>query len=583
MSQTKQNRSTSQRDAASSPIAGILSQVRGAVTVLLLVGLCVNVLQLTSAMYMLQVYDRVLASQSEATLLAITLLALILVGVYALLEACRAMALIGLGAVIDRAVTPDVFNSLFRVATLQGGGKMSAQPLRDLEQVRTFITTSGLLTALDIPWIPVFVFVLYLLHPIYAVFGVAAVVLVFTITAIQAVLSTRRLRDASNTNVQAYAFIEASLRNAEVSEAMGMRSGIWERWQRRHSAMLQQQRIASQVAGTMSSLIKFLQMALTGILILGVGAVLVIEQQTTPGVMIVASMILARALAPTMQIAGLWQQLTSARAAHRRLCDFLANAPHDNERMPLPAPRGELSVEGLVMGVPGRGAPILRGVSFSLAAGELLAVIGPSAAGKSTLARGVLGIWPPLSGTSRLDEADLSLMPREQIGRHVGYLPQDVELFEGTISENIARLGKVDPEAVVRAASTAGLHDMILHLPDGYDTQLGPGGSGISPGQRQRIGLARSLYGTPRLIVLDEPNSNLDSEGEAALARALLYLREQKVTCVVITHRASVLATVDKILVLRAGQVEAFGRREEILPKLTRPARPAQPAAVVNF
>lgn len=583
MSQSRQSRSQRQKPAAASPVLAVLSSVWPAIVALFGVGFCINALQLTSSLYMLQVYDRVLTSQSEATLAAVTVLAIALVGVYALLEACRSSTLIGLGSVIDRAIAADVFNGLFRTAALQGAGKANAQPLRDLEQVRTFLTTNGLLTALDIPWVPVFIFVLYLLHPLYAAFGAVAVLLVFSVTAAQAFLSTRRLREASDTNVHAYAFVESSLRNAEASEAMGMRGGIWERWQARHRAMLKQQRIASQVAGTMSSLIKFLQMALTGILILALGAVLVIEQQTTPGVMVVAGMLLARALAPTMQIASLWQQATGARAAHRRLCEFMSAAPRDQDRMPLPAPRGELSVEGLVMTAPGRPAPILRGVSFSLSAGESLAVIGPSAAGKTTLARGLLGIWPALSGSCRLDGADVTRIPRSQIGQHVGYLPQDVELFEGSVADNIARLGDVDPEAVVKAARLAGLHELILHLPEGYDTQLGPGGTGISPGQRQRIGLARALYGSPRLVVLDEPNSNLDSEGEAALARAMQHLREEGITCVVITHRASVLGSADRILILRGGQVEAFGRREEILPKLTRPARPSPPASVVNL
>jgi ATP-binding cassette subfamily C protein EexD len=579
MSQHTKSLPATQRRTTASPIVGVLAKNRMAIVALFAVGLCINALQLTSSMYMLQVYDRVLSSRSEATLVALTFLAVTLVGVYALLEACRAMALIGLGSIVDRSISADVFNCLFRSATLQGNARLGAQPLRDLEQVRTFLTTTGLLTALDIPWIPVFLFVLYLLHPTYATFGLASVVLILGITIVQAFLSTKRLRQASNTNVQAYAFVESSLRNAEVSEAMGMRDGIWHRWQTRHRAMLLQQRLASQVAGTMSSAIKFLQSALTGVLILSVGAVLVIEQQITPGAMVVAGMLLGRALAPTMQIAGLWQQATGARAAHSRLCEFLSASPPEHERMPLPAPLGRLSVEALTLGIPGKGTPILRGVTFSLSAGELLAVIGPSAAGKSSLARGILGLWPPLLGASRLDGADLARMPRDQIGRYIGYLPQDVELFEGTIAENIARLGDVDPEAVVRAATAAGLHELILHLPDGYDTQLGPGGSGISPGQRQRVGLARALYGDPRLIVLDEPNSNLDSEGEAALAKVLMHLKDRRITCVVVTHRASILAAVDQILILRAGQVEAFGRREDILPKLTRPAPIASPTA----
>jgi PrtD family type I secretion system ABC transporter len=283
-----------------------------------------------------------------------------------------------------------------------------------------------------------------------------------------------------------------------------------------------------------------------------------------------------------MQVVALWQQAMNARAAHRRLCEFMLAAPVQKQGMELPTPQGSLSVENLVLSIPGTDNLVLRGVSFVLPAGESLAVIGPSAAGKSTLARGLLGIWPPRAGAVRLDGADLSRMAREHVGKHLGYLPQDVELFEGTVAENIARLGEVDAEKVVASAKTAGLHDLILHLPDGYDTPLGPGGRGLSPGQRQRIGLARALYGEPRFVVLDEPNSNLDSEGEAALAAALERLRAARITTVIITHRANILAAVDKILLMRAGQVEAFGRRDDILPKLTRPAQSPRPVAAIG-
>jgi len=566
--------------AGPSPVADLLGQMKGALLVLLLVGLCINVLQLTGSLYMLQVYDRVLSSQSESTLLALTVLAVGLIAIYGVLEGCRTLALIGLGRIIDKVIASRVFDTLFR-ATALNRGNFGVQPLRDLEQVRTFVSTHGLTSTLDIPWIPVFIAVLYLLHPFFALFGIACVVLFAAIAVTQAFLATKRLSQASNTNVEAYAFAEASVRNAEVTEAMGMRSGVWSRWQERHLAMLGQQEQASRVAGSFSATLKFLQLALTGVLALGLGALLVLEQQITPGVMIVATMILARAIAPTMQVVGLWQQMTGARAAHRRLRDFLDILPAELERMPLPPPKGELSVEGLVLGVPGQ-EPILRGLNFALAAGESLAVIGPSAAGKSTLARGLLGIWPPLAGCTRLDGADISRIQRAQIGPHIGYLPQDVELFEGSVSENIARLGEVDPKAVVRAAQEAGLHEMILQLREGYDTVLGPGGGGLSPGQRQRIGLARALYGNPRFVVLDEPNSNLDTDGEGALSKALMGLREKKITTVIITHRASVLASVDKILILRAGQIEAFGRREEILPRLTRQAMPPAARALTS-
>lgn len=569
-----------QSTAGPSPVADLLGQMKGALLVLLLIGLCINVLQLTGSLYMLQVYDRVLASQSESTLLALTVLAVGLIAVYGLLEGCRTLALIGLGRIMDKVLASRVFDTMFR-ATVLNRRNFGVQPLRDLEQVRNFVSTHGLTSTLDIPWIPVFIVVLYILHPYFALFGIACVVLFVAIAVTQAFMATKRLSQASNTNVEAYAFAEASIRNAEATEAMGMRSGVWSRWQERHLGMLGQQEQASRIAGGFSATLKFLQLALTGVIALGLGALLVIEQKITPGVMIVATMILARAIAPTMQIVGLWQQMTAARTAHRRLRDFLDILPAEMERMPLPPPKGELSVEGLVLGVPGQ-EPILRGVSFALAPGESLAVIGPSAAGKSTLARGLLGIWPPLAGCTRLDGADISRIQRAQIGPHIGYLPQDVELFEGSVSENIARLGEVDPKAVVRAAQEAGLHDMILQLREGYDTVLGSNGGGLSPGQRQRIGLARALYGNPCFVVLDEPNSNLDTDGEGALSKALMGLREKKVTTVIITHRASVLASVDKILVLRAGKVETFGRREEVLPRLTRQATPPAARALTS-
>ena len=570
------------RKSLPSPIVAILGEMKWPIVLLFLVGFMVNVLQLTGSVYMMQVYDRVLASQSEATLLALTVISIFLILLYAILEGCRSFALIGLGRMIDRRLSSRVFEVLFVQGSLKGSDRVGVQPLRDLEQIRSFISTNGLTTSLDVPWIPVFILILYILHPLFAAFGAVAVLLVIGNAIVQALLSTKKLAEASNTNGRAYSFLEASIRNAETAEAMGMRTGVWRRWQQRHLAMLKQQEEASKIAGGFSATIKFLQLTLTGVLTLGLGALLVIEQAVTPGTMIVATFILARALAPSMQVVALWQQAMNARAAHRRLCEFMLAAPVQKQGMELPTPQGSLSVENLVLSIPGTDNLVLRGVSFVLPAGESLAVIGPSAAGKSTLARGLLGIWPPRAGAVRLDGADLSRMAREHVGKHLGYLPQDVELFEGTVAENIARLGEVDAEKVVASAKTAGLHDLILHLPDGYDTPLGPGGRGLSPGQRQRIGLARALYGEPRFVVLDEPNSNLDSEGEAALAAALERLRAARITTVIITHRANILAAVDKILLMRAGQVEAFGRRDDILPKLTRPAQSPRPVAAIG-
>lgn len=569
------------RKSPASPVFAIMGEMKGALALLFAVGFIVNLLQLTGSVYMMQVYDRVLASQSEATLLALTLISLFLIAIYGIVEGCRSFALIGLGRLIDRRLSSGIFEALFVQGSLRGSDRVGAQPLRDLEQVRSFISTTGLTTTLDAPWIPVFLVILYILHPFFAFFGTIAVCFVIGSALVQAFLSTRKLAEASNRNVQAYAFVEASIRNAETAEAMGMRHGIWQRWQERHLAMLDQQQTASRIAGGFSAVIKFQQLALTSVLTLGLGALLVIEQAITPGAMIVATFILARALAPSMQLVALWQQAMTARAAHQRLCDFLASASAQKQAMPLPAPLGALAVEDLVLAVPGTDTIVLRGVRFNLQPGEALAVIGPSAAGKSSLARALLGIWPPRAGAVRLDGADMARMPRDQVGQYLGYLPQDVELFEGTVAENIARLGEVDAESVVAAARNAGLHDLILHLPDGYDTLLGPGGRGLSPGQRQRIGLARALYGGPKLVVLDEPNSNLDGDGEAALAETLGRLREAGITTVIITHRANILAAVDKILLLRGGAVEAFGRRDEILPRLTRPAQLPRPVTAV--
>ena len=568
-------------EPAASPILSILETMKGSIAILFVIGFFVNVLQLSGSIYMMQVYDRVLTSRSHSTLLSLTVIAIFLIFIYAALEGCRSFALIGLGKLIDRRLSSEVFTSLFVQGSLQGGERVGSQPLRDLDLLRSFITTSGLITALDVPWIPVFLLILYILHPSFALLGFGAVLLVIGSAVIQAFLATKKLSEASTADVQSYAFVETSLRNAETAEAMGMLPGVWRRWHKRHVAMLEQQEAASKIAGSFSAVIKFLQLVLTSILTLGLGALLVIEQAITPGTMIVAIFILARALAPSMQIISLWQQGANTRMAHKRLQSFLLRAPTAKEGMKLPDPLGQLSVEDLFLAVPGSGNLILFGVSFALEAGETLAVVGPSGAGKSTLARGLLGIWPPQSGTVRLDKADLSRMPREQIGPHLGYLPQEVELFEGTVAENIARLGEIDSEKVVAAAKNAGLHDLILRLPEGYDTALGAGGRGISPGQRQRIGLARALYGRPCLVVLDEPNSNLDSEGEAALAMAIGRLKESGATTILITHRPAGLAIADKILILRAGKTEAFGRRDEILPRLTRPVQAPRPVTAI--
>lgn len=532
------------------------------VMALFLIACVVNVLQLTSSIYAMQIYDRVLTSRSEATLLALTLLAVGLVAMSGVLEVCRSFALVGVNRWADARWSRRIFDALF--AGVPAAATPGSQALRDFDTVRNFLLGPGLAALLDVPFIPVFLFFLFVIHPSFGVLGLTAVIGVVGAAAWQAALSTRGLAEASAANVRAYGFLDAALRNADATEAMGMREAVFRRWSAHHDAMTGLQQRTSRIAALFSTGIKGAQTIIAGILTLGIGALLAIEQLISPGTLIVASFVLARALGPGLQAVGLWQQGVAALAAHRRLQAFLEQSPQAKEAMPLPVPEGRLQAERLFVTAPG-GRPILQGVEFALEPGESVAVVGPSAAGKTTLARALLGVMPPRSGVVRLDGADMALMPREQIGPHAGYLPQSVELFEGTVAENIARLGEADPAAVVDAARTAGVHDMILRLPEGYDTKLGPGGMGLSPGQRQRIGLARAVYGGPRLVVLDEPDSNLDADGQTALLAALRTLRTRRTTTVVVSHRPAVLAEVDKVLVLQEGRVVRFAPRAEVV------------------
>jgi len=565
----------------SSPFFAFISESRFLLLVFFLISFFVNILAISGSIYSMQIYDRILIGRSEASLLALTLMTIIFISVYASLEFLRSSALTSLGRLMGNRLSSRVFELLFDQATLHGAERNGVQPLRDLEIVRAFISTKGLTTLLDLPWIPMFLGFLYFIHPMFGFFGIFAVAIMIIGTLIQSLFHRRSFTRSSDLSVESYAFVENSLRSAEATEAMGMRLGIWTRWRKRHEEMLGYQKMATRLAGGFTASVNSLQLIFPGVLIISLGAYLVIEQEITAGTMFVASFLLQRALTPSFQAVTLWQSAANARSAHQRLCAFMSSGVVEKKGMELPAPKGALSVENLMLSIPGSRVALLRGVTFSLQAGESLAIVGGSGAGKSTLARGMLGIWPPSGGAVRLDGADLSRMPREQVGRYIGYLPQDVELFEGSVAENIARLGDVDAEKVVAAATAAGLHELVLRLPQGYDTQLGAGGRGLSPGQRQRIGLARALYDEPRFIVLDEPNSNLDSAGEAALSTALEGLRASGVTTVTITHRPNILTIVDKILLLRDGQVEAFGPREEIMPRLTRPAKIARPVKAI--
>lgn len=541
--------------------------------------LFINLLMLTAPLYMLQIYDRVLSSKSESTLVMLTIVAGGLLLVLGLLEVVRSRVLVRVGTKLDQQLSNRVFSAIFSY-NLKKAGQGSSQSLRDLDTLRQFLTGSGLNAFFDAPWTPLFIAVIFLFHPLLGFVALGGAIAIFILALLNELITRKPLSEANQENVQANKFADASLRNSEVLAAMGMTPGLRQRWADRHENTLALQAVASDRAGTITATSKAFRLMLQ-VAILGTGAYLAIQQIITPGVMIAASIIMARALAPVEQAIGSWRQFIGARSAYGRLQELLAAIPEQEERMPLPAPEGRLETEKVVATPPGSKQVVLKGVSFALEPGESLGIIGPSAAGKSSLARLLIGVWPPASGHVRLDGADIYDWDHTELGPYLGYLPQDVELFDGTVSENIARFQEPDPDKVVAAAKKADVHEIILGLPDGYDTLIGNDGASLSGGQRQRVGLARALYGDPRLIVLDEPNANLDSAGETALRQALDTLKAEGRTTVVISHKPSLLSVVDKMLVLKNGQAEQFGERQEVMSRFTRPVagQEAQPDA----
>lgn len=532
--------------------------------------LFINLLMLVPALYMLQMYDRVLTSRSESTLLLLTLLVVGLMITLGALDWVRSQILIRVGARLDMALNERLFTALFDL-NLRRPGSAGVQPINDLTQLRQFLTGAGLAAFFDVPWIPLYILVLFLFHPLFGWMALGGTMIAFGLTLANE-LSTQKLLAAANTEaIAANQYAGGNLRNAEVLEAMGMLGAVRQRWLGRHTQVLNLQARASDRAGALTATSRGFRILLQS-LVLGAGAYLAIHHVITPGLMIAASILTGRALAPIDLLVGNWRGFVSARSAYRRLDQLLQSLPQRPAAMSLPPPQGNLHVDGVTVIPPGASTPAIRGVSFTLKAGESMGIVGPTASGKSTLARALLGLWPAYTGKVRLDGVDAATWNREELGPFIGYLPQDIELFSGTISENIARFGTVDPGKVVEAARRAGVHELILRLPKGYDTPIGEAGCVLSGGQCQRIALARALYGDPVLVVLDEPNSNLDDQGEAALVAALKNLKERGRTLLIITHRPSVLAGVDKMLVLKEGQVQMVGPCDQVMAKLIRPA-----------
>jgi PrtD family type I secretion system ABC transporter len=528
----------------------------------------INALLLVPAIYMLQVFDRVLSSRSEETLVMLSVGALVALALMAALDVLRARLLAACGVLLDRWLGPGVLEGLL-AHTARLGGAEHLNGLRDVATLRNFLAGAGVIALFDAPWLPLFLLLIWLFHPVLGAVALAGAALMLALAVLNERLTRAPLEQVLAAGRRAGRFIDGATANAETVSALGMQGAVTRRWQALNEAALREQSAAGSLGATFAGLTKFTRQFIQ-IAMLGTGAYLVVAQHLSAGVMIASTIILGRALAPVEMLVAGWRHLVEVRGAWQRLVKLFAAYPPAQPGTPLPAPRGELAVERVVYGFPGAARPALRGVSFALQPGESLGIIGPTAAGKSTLARLVVGVWKPAAGAVRLDGADVSTWKREQLGPHVGYLSQGVGLFAGTVAGNVARLGEPDAAAVIRAAQRAHAHDMILRLPQGYDTEVGEGAAALSPGQRQRVALARALYGEPRLVVLDEPNANLDAEGDEALLRTLHDLKQGGVTVLVIAHRPSLLAGVDKLLVLKDGVAEMFGPRAEIIARVTR-------------
>ena len=528
----------------------------------------VNLLMLVPSLYMLQVYDRVLASRNETTLLMLTLMMLAAYLCMSALEVVRSFVLVRVGAQLDMRLNKRIYTAAFEQNLKKEGGN-AGQALHDLTNIRQFLTGNGVFAFFDAPWFPVYLIVIFMFSTSLGIFALCGTAVLIVLAYINEAVSKKPLAEANAMAVASSNLATNNLRNAEVIEAMGMLPNLMARWFKLHGRFLQLQAEASEKAGVVTAITKFTRVSLQS-LILGYGALLVLENEITAGGMIVASILMGRATAPVEQLIAVWKQWSSTRSAYQRLNELLAKNPPRQAGMPLQKPLGQVSVEAVTAAPPGSPVAVLKNLSFAIAPGDVLGIIGPSGSGKSTLARLLVGVWPAAVGKVRLDGADVYHWNKDELGPSIGYLPQDVELFAGSVSDNIARFGEVDSEKVIMAARRAGVHDMILHFPQGYDTLLGDGGAGLSGGQKQRIGLARAMYDDPSLIVLDEPNSNLDDAGEQALVAALNDLRGRGKTIVLITHRTSALATTNKLLLLRDGIAQLFGPRDQVLAELAK-------------
>jgi len=541
--------------------------------------LLINFLMITPSIYMMQVYDRVVSTGNLSTLTMLTLILMVLFITMSALEWVRSQILVKVSTRLETLLNERLFHIAFKQSLYSGGQRASTQPLDDLTGLRQFLTGNGLFAFFDAPWMPVYLALLFMFHPYFGWFSVITAILLCSVAWATEKATTKTLSEANNVLMANRAMLGKNLRNAEVIDSMGMLGNIRRRWQGSAIKVLDLQAVASSRAGLLMALSKIIRLSSQS-LILGLGAYLVIERELSPGMMIAGSILMGRALAPIDLMVGTWKAFGSARDQYDRLNTLLLQIPAEKERMQLPEPQGRIQLENAVVVPPGAKVPVIKGINLAIEKGDVVGIIGPSGAGKSTLVRAILGIWPTANGAIRLDGAEVFSWDREHLGDFIGYLPQDIELFEGTISENIARFGDIDAEKVVAAAKMADVHDLILRLPEGYDTVIGgPAGGNLSGGQRQRIGLARALYGNPVLVVLDEPNSNLDEQGELALEKALLQLQAMQTTVLIVTHRNNVLARVSKLMILKDGALVVYGPKDQVIAHLQQQQQAAGASA----
>ncbi|QWF71432.1 type I secretion system permease/ATPase [Methylomonas paludis] len=538
----------------------------------------INLLMLVPSIYMLQIYDRVVSTGNQATLLMLTLIMFGLFVTMAMLEWVRSQILVRVSAKLETLLNERVFGIAYQ-QSLYSGGRVTSQALDDLTGLRQFLTGSGLFAFFDAPWLPFYIALMFAFHAWYGWFSVLTALSLVAIAYINERATAKMLEDANKVAAAGRAQVNRNLRNAEVIEAMGMLRSVRQRWLSTAYKVLELQSQVSSRAGLIAAVSKIFRLTSQS-LILALGAYLVIEREISPGMMIAGSILLGRALAPIDMLIGTWKGFINARGQYHRLQELLVRVPAEADKMPLPAPLGTVLLEQVQVIPPGAKLPAIKNLSMLIERGDIVGVLGPSGAGKSTLSRALLGIWPTSAGKIRLDGVDVFAWNRDELGPYIGYLPQDIELFEGSISENIARFGEIDAEKVVSAAKMADVHELILRLPEGYDTVIGANSGVLSGGQRQRIGLARALYGNPVLVVLDEPNSNLDEQGEIALANAMLALKASLATVIVVTHRNNILAQVDKLLILNDGELVVYGKKDLVIAHLQKnaPTPAAAPA-----